>query len=501
MEVELIKKALDICKIKEKEKNYEELELVSQQVLKVDEANLPAKYFLAQSKKKLNKKEEYENIIKDITSLNLTNPKENTTLGSLLCDLEEFNHALFFFKKAVAIDKENFDAWLKLGNHYRLLRKYNKSIKCLLKSHNLNKKNEESIVNLSASYMSIKKIDKAISELKKALKINKKCHIAKFNLGCSFLLKNKLKKGWKCYAHRFESFEYFKNMPKEKILLGKKISNQKILFTTEQGIGDVINFIRFVDLFKEKYPNCEIKISIDKNYTSSFIDFIKNNYKEVLNDNEKFEYDYWCSLMDIPQYLNLNPKQIKQKYKPYLFSSKKCNYSYFDGMYKIGVCWAGNAAHPRDDERSCELSLFREIYKIPNVKLFSLQKDLRLRCWPTMKDPVDLGNCSDIKLINMAEHMNSWEDTASIIDGLDLIISVDTSILHLAAAMGKKSCGLIQYASDWRWGLKSNKTIWYPTMTLFRQKKLGDWNSIFSKLIPFVKDCVRIHDEKCLNKN
>ena len=158
-------------------------------------------------------------------------------------------------------------------------------------------------------------------------------------------------------------------------------------------------------------------------------------------------------------------------------------------MYKIGVCWAGNAGHPRDDERSCQLSLFREIHKIPNVKLFSLQKDLRLRIWPCKKDPVDLSDCSNIRLINMKDHMNSWEDTAAIIQGLDLVISVDTSILHLAGALGKPTCALMQYVPDWRWALESNKTIWYPNMTLFRQKKLGDWDSAFEDLLPFVKNC------------
>jgi tetratricopeptide (TPR) repeat protein len=498
MEVELIKKALGICKIKEKEKKYEELESVSQQILKVDPENLPAKYFLALSTKKMNKKEDYSKILQEITSLKFNKSKRNTVIGSMLCDLEEFDHALTFHKKAVKLNPKNFDAWSKLGNHYRLMRKYYKSIKCLKKSYFLNKNNEEVLVNLSASYMSIKKIDKSISKLKKAIKINKKCYSAKFNLGCSFLLKNNFEKGWKYYRYRFENFSYFENLPKEKNLLGKKITNKKILFFAEQGIGDIINFVRFINLFKEKYPNCEVKLSIDKNYTSSFIDFIKQNYKELLEENEEFNYDYWCSIMDIPQYLNLNSQEIKKSYAPYLKANKKCDYSYFDGMYKIGVCWAGNAGHPRDDERSCQLSLFREIYKIPNVKLFSLQKDLRLRIWPCKKDPIDLSDCSDIRLINMRDHMNSWEDTAAIIQGLDLVISVDTSILHLAGALGKPTCALMQYAPDWRWALESNKTIWYPNMTLFRQKKLGDWDSVFEELLPFVKNCALKPSIQCV---
>ena len=264
------------------------------------------------------------------------------------------------------------------------------------------------------------------------------------------------------------------------------------MFLVEQGIGDIINFVRFIKIFKQRFPNCEIKLLIDKIYTESFINFIKKNSDAIVIDKLDDDYNYWCSIIDIPQYLEMDKKEIINSYSPYLKTDQTCDYSYFNKMFKIGVCWAGNVGHPRDEERSCHLSLFKEIYNVPNVKLFSLQKDLRLRVWPFKKNPVDLSDCSDIRLINMKEHMNSWENTAAIISGLDLIISVDTSILHLAGALGKKTCGLLQYSPDWRWGIKSNKSIWYPNTTLFRQKKLGDWESVFSELNKYVSDCVSL---------
>lgn len=488
--MDVVEKALKICKEKEKEKKYLELETISEQVLRVDPSSIPGKYFFALSKKKLDKKEEYVKIFNEIKSIESPDSNTNTVLGSLCLDLEELEQSFVFYKKALKINPNNDNALVNLGNYYRIIKKYKKAIKCLKKSYKLNKKNENSFLNLSVCYVEIKKINNAIKNLKKTLKINKNSNTAKFNLGCALLIKNNYKEGWKYYNYRIKNFSYFDKMSKEKKLLGKKISNEKILFIVEQGIGDIINFLRFVKTFQQKYPNCKTKILIDKHYTSSFINFIKANFDNVI-DELNYEYDYWCSIIDIPQYLNLTKKEIENSYQPYLKTEKICDYSYFKDNYKIGICWAGNAGHPRDEHRSCRLSFFEEIYKIPNVKLFSVQKDLRRRIWPYRKEPIDLADSENIRLVNMNPYMNTWEETASILNGLDLVITVDTSILHLSGALGKKTFGLLQYSPDWRWGLSSKKTIWYPTVTLFRQKRINDWNYAFSNLYTSVLDEVK----------
>jgi len=87
----------------------------------------------------------------------------------------------------------------------------------------------------------------------------------------------------------------------------------------------------------------------------------------------------------------------------------------------------------------------------------------------------------------MSPHMKTWEDTVSIIDGLDLVISVDTSILHLSGAMGKQTLGLLPFFPDWRWGIFEEKTYWYPTIKLFRQKEINNWKSVFEEVCDYVK--------------
>ena len=199
---------------------------------------------------------------------------------------------------------------------------------------------------------------------------------------------------------------------------------------------------------------------------------------KVTNTTEGF--DACCSMMDIPGLLDMSEDDISRSFVKFI-PEKRCDMSMFAGLFKVGVCWAGNPAHPKDMSRSCSLENFKQLCELDGVKLFSLQRDLRPRMWPCSPEPVDLSRgCGGMKLVDMATHMKSWEDTAAIISSLDLVVSVDTSVMHLAASMGKETWGLLSYVPDWRWGLKSKSTCWYPSLRLFRQERPGDWESVFS---------------------
>ena len=482
--MKIVAKAISLCQKKINQKKYKEAEILSDQILKVDGTNLIAKYFAALSKKNLNKKEEFEKHLNELISIDSKSCKKNIFLGTACSGLGDIDKAIIFFEKAISKNKKSYKAWSNLGHQYKIKKKYELAIECLNKSYSI-KKTEHAFVNLASVYIEINQIDLAIKCLKKAIKINPKSYQAYFNLGGAYFLKGEIEKAWKYYQYRFKYFNYFQDMPKEKKLIGKKIDNNKykILFLVEQGIGDIFNFIRFIKDFKNKFSNCEIKVLIPSTYSDDLIDLLNCNFENsIIKDAQEYQYDYWCSIMDIPYYLELNKKQIEESYEPYIKPQNKCDYSSFNNIYKIGICWAGSPVNPRDKERSCHLNNFKELMAIPNSKLFSLQKDFRLRVWPYEKEPVDLSSCRDIRLVDMSPFMENWQNTASIIEGLDLIISVDTSILHLACALGKKTYGIIPYAPDWRWGLVSNKSMWYPNLTLFRQKIAGDWSSVFKEI-------------------
>lgn len=479
--MKLIKKAITLAASKVQEKKYEDIELICEQVLKVDSDNLDALYLLSIAKHKLNKKEEFENYFNKLLNLSPNDFDANNSLGLSYLHLGNLDKAIEHFEKATKIDPKNHVGWSNLGCQYRARKNLEKAIECLLKSYKLNKKDHQTLVNLAGAFAEKLEIKKSIFYLKKALKIKPNFPAAHVDLGCAYYLLGDYEKAFKHYQYRFKHYDYLgarvKQLDKNKKWNGKKIKeNETILFFCEQGIGDSINFIRFIENFKEKNPKVKVKTLVP----SSLYDLFNYNFSGIIKSIE--DHDHWRSILDLPYYLGMQPNEIESSYKPYIKEKQPCNYSYFKDYYKIGICWAGNPQHPKDEDRSCLLSYFKEIYKIPKVKLFSLQKDLRPRVWPFQESPVDLAYCEDIKMIDMSKHMNSWEDTASIIAGLDLVISVDTSILHLAGAIGKKTYGILPYFPDWRWGLSSEKTIWYPSVRLFRKTSQHDWYSVFYKI-------------------
>ncbi len=145
-----------------------------------------------------------------------------------------------------------------------------------------------------------------------------------------------------------------------------------------------------------------------------------------------------------------------------------------DNNFKIGIVWAGNSENKKDHIRSCTLADFKPLLDIQGTSFYSLQK------YPALSE-VDR-TLNEMKITNLSDQLNDFADTASAIDNLDLIISVDTAVVHLAGALGKPVWNLLYFAPDWRWMLNRNDSPWYPEMRLFRQTKLNDWTGLFKQV-------------------
>lgn len=479
--MEIIEKAIDLSVQKIKENNFSDVELICEQILKVEPNKIDVMYMLALSKQKLNKKEESVEIFEKIKSLIPEDSVVHNNVGLAYLHISQHDKATEHFLKAIKLDSKNAAAWCNLACSFKYKKEFKMAIQCLNIACEINK-DAQILTNLAGLHAELLEIEKSIELLKEALSINPDYIAAKVDLGCAYHLIGEWNKGWEFYSNRFEYYPHLKEknkyFPKEKRWDGSFVSGKKILFFSEQGLGDTFNFIKFVFDFQRKYPSNQIELSVPSDLKEIIEEQgFKNNISPIEN------FDLYCSIMDLPYLLNFNPKEIKESFYPYITTQKKCDFSSFKNVFKIGICWAGNPRHSKDSFRSCYLHNFRKIHNIKNVKLFSLQKDLRNRVWPLEEKQVNLGdNCEDLKIVNMGPFMKTWTDTASIINELDLVISVDTSILHLSAAMGKPTYGLISYLPDWRWGLEDSESFWYPNLKLFRQTSSDDWNSVFNEV-------------------
>jgi hypothetical protein len=175
---------------------------------------------------------------------------------------------------------------------------------------------------------------------------------------------------------------------------------------------------------------------------------------------------FGTNLTNIPSkipYVKADPERIavwKKKLEPY------------EKTFKIGICWAGAARHHRDRERSMRLEMWAPWKQVPNVTWISLQKG------PPTSDP----GRQQFPMIDHTNDLKTFADTAALMENLDLVISVDTSIVHLAGALGKPVWTLCPYLPDWRWLLNRDDSPWYPSMRLMRQSKINDWSDVIDRI-------------------
>ena len=190
-------------------------------------------------------------------------------------------------------------------------------------------------------------------------------------------------------------------------------------------------------------------------------------------------FDLHCPLMSLPRALALSKDAIPCQ-TPYLSVDENLRGVRQIGLqphrnsFKVGIVWAGSRIHPRDAHRSTELNEFDALGQIDGVKLFSLQKtDVPIvRTAPNLR----------FELIDFADELHDFSDTAALVMNLDLVIGVDTALVHLAGALGRPVWTLLPHSPDWRWQLNRADSPWYPTMRLFRQSSPRDWPTLFQQV-------------------
>lgn len=495
----LVKQALDVALVKFKKEFYHDTEVILEQTLKVSPDNVDVLQLLGLTK---HAKHEYKEAIKcfeKALSIDSNNSENLNNIALCHSSLGEYKIAIEFIQKAIALKPETGYLHSNLGLQYRNIEKLNEAMECFEKALSLNP-TAITWSMLGGCYGEKKDIDKAHKCFEEALKLEPDFAGGHVDLATTYKMKGEYEKAWTHYEHRFKVYSQLKIFeiifdPNKK-WDGSDPEGKKILVHGEQGVGDYIHFVRYVKYLKEK--GAYIILHCDE--------ALKSLYEPLANelfttdpvqippydkrDNFKMpEHDYHCSVMSLPFLLKM--KNIPNE--KYLFCKEKIDLCKYDNYFKIGIAWSGNPQHPNDKNRSIQLKRFSELHDLPNVKLFSLVTDIRPRQYRFEKEIIDLtADCDHMKIVDMSPFIKNFYDTATILNSLDLIITVDTSLLHLAGSLGLPVWGLIPFNPDWRWGLTGENTIWYPSMRLFRQTTKGDWNEVFKRILEEVKNEQRI---------
>lgn len=472
---ELIEKSIRTAASLISEGRLADSETICRQVLRVDEQNSEAMCLLSCCLKRLGKEEESSEFMDRAIKLSGESSKFHNSLGISCMHIRELGKAIGHFSKARELDPSDENPPFNRGSCMMLMGRPEDALHSFREAHERSGSNR-SVVGMACAKAERLDLEGAIYLLESVLGDDPDDASAKTNLASFLHLAGRWNEAWFFYPSRFMHYEGLKNYLK-KIGLplwgGDDPRGENILVFSEQGLGDALNFWRFVPELERRFPDSKVGMMAPEPLKP----LLSRQGIKMAEGPEGF--GLCCSVMDLPGLLKLGREDIQRSFVG-MKHDGKCDMAMFGEVLKVGVCWAGNPAHSRDALRSCRLKEFSAL-RLPGVKLFSIQKDLRPRIWPCSPEPVDLSSdCAGMRVVNMAPHMNSWDDTASIISSLDLVVSVDTSVMHLAAAMGKETWGLLPYVPDWRWGLGSEKSCWYPTLKLFRQPEPGDWTGVFS---------------------
>jgi hypothetical protein len=259
-----------------------------------------------------------------------------------------------------------------------------------------------------------------------------------------------------------------------------------VLVYTEQGYGDAIQFVRYVPALAEL--GATVILESQSSLTRLFQTV--EGVKEVIARGEALPvFDFHIALLSLPGNFNTNLETIPRRV-PYLSVPQDLAHSVvlpaIPNKAKIGLVWAGNPQHLNDRNRSLSVEILKPLIDSAAAEFFSLQIGERALEWRLLRG-------SQADATDLTNGIRDYADTAVRVQQLDLVISVDTSVAHLAGALGKPIWLLLPFAPDWRWLLNREDSPWYPTMRLFRQARPGGWPLIVQRVI----DSLRSDGGRC----
>jgi len=431
-------------------------------------------YFnLANSLRKIKKYRLALNSFKIALNINPNIPKVYLNIGLILEEQKKLAEAIDIFQQLIDKFPGFMEGYNKLGITYKKTDQFDKAKAIFKKGIDKDKNYVRFYGNLANVLQSEGKYPEALSYYSKAIQVEPFYHEAIFSRSLLYLLLGKFEQGWQDYEHRWQIHGVKKRKFKVPEWHGQNLEDKSLLLWGEQGLGDSIQFIRYVPKIKGRVDRLiiECQPSLRSLFKSiSGIDQIMAGTK-----NTSMKYDYHIPILSLPRIFNTREETIPQKI-PYLSPDQRARkkikqrLAIDKKLFNIGIVWSGNPQHGNDHRRTCELFRFKTLKTIKKTQLFSLQKG---------EAASDLKNNNINWLTDLAPLIDDFSDTAAIIQKLDLVITVDTSVAHLAGALGKRVWILLPYHPDWRWMLKRKDSPWYPTARLFRQNKPGNWKKIF----------------------
>ena len=383
---------------------------------------------------------------------------------------QEFQDAISAYQQILKEDPNNIVILYHLGVAYSDTEQWDQAIEVLNQTVKLQPNHAEAHNSLGHAHAGKLNFDEALQSYCAAIAADQKYPTAHFNRGCVLLKLGQYEEGWQEYEWRWKmpTFQPF-SCPQPK-WQGEDISDKTMLVHTEQGNGDAIQFVRFLPLLRAR---CSKLIIVCTEPLRLLFKQMECVDEVRLPGNLPADlFDVFCPIMSLAGVLQINLDNLPRQ-APYLTVSKQVVVPALpqNAKPKIGLVWAGSPTQQINHHRSCPIDEMLKIVDTDKFDFYSLQTPL---------SEADKGLLKTAGVVDLEQELISYSHSGALIQQMDLVISVCTSVIHLAGALNIPSIVLLSPHADWRWLMDEQQSTWYPNTSILRQDESGDWESLIA---------------------
>ena len=395
-----------------------------------------------------------------------------------LFDQKKFDEAFTLAQQALKIVPDNGPAlqveglvYSERGRYWEAIDRLGKALRQqpdLVPSHN----------GLGRCYFLLGKLERALTHLETALRLQPDHGFAHFNRSMSLLKLGRYREGWLEYEWRWNCKLIARPEIPRPRWDGSPLQGRSILIHTEQGLGDVLQFVRFLPQLKLQGGRVVLACQKALHKLLKPLPFVDEWFP--IDEPGTINFEVYCPLLSLPGMLGVDEASIPRDV-PYIFADEARKQRWQPRIrslpgFKVGIAWQGSPTFHGDELRSIPLSQFESLAGVEGVSLVSLQKGHGIEQAELNRERVPL------TLFPELDQDGAFVDSAAIVHYLDLIITSDSAVAHLAGSLGRPVWVLLGVSCDWRWQSERSDSPWYPTMRLFRQQTMGDWAGVFREV-------------------
>ncbi len=395
-------------------------------------------------------------------------------LGSVLTELGKFDAALEALRRALKLNHRAAKTIANLGRLFERKCDLISAADAYRDAIKLDPKLLPAYVDLGFVLYGLGELAEAADCLDRLLKLDPDSAEAKANLGLIHLLQGQLSIGWAEYESRWKVEVGDHRRFVQRQWKGEPLKGERILLHAEQGLGDTLQFVRYVPLVAAQGGEVVLEVQPALHGLLAGKDGLP---QVIIRGDALPEFSWQCPLLSLPLAFSTELETIPANV-PYISPDparvEEWRQRLGRNTRRIGLVWTGNPSHPRNRLRSIPLEQLIPLIKVPGTTFYALQFG------PGAEEMKQLP--PDVLLINLGEELKDFVNVAAIVANLDMVISIDSAVAHLAGAMGKPVWILLNKGCDWRWFLEREDSPWYPTARLFRQVTPGGWPEVVNRI-------------------